>query len=256
MSLTEVDPIVLAPAFVAGLLVLLTHVPMGQEVLKRGIIFIDLALAQIAGLGLIAAAQLGWQLQGWEVQLLAMASALSGAVLLHWMERRWGRRQEALIGVLFILAATGSILLLANHPHGGESLKDLLVGQILWIDWPQLWPMLLVTALVLPLWYYSRWFDRGGFYFLFALAVTSSVQLVGVYLVFASLIIPALGSLGYRGKKSVAVGYVIGALGYALGLFFSSVFDLPSGAVIVWTIALTALLMRFFVFKSIEQLGG
>ncbi|MDQ7076154.1 MAG: metal ABC transporter permease [Gammaproteobacteria bacterium] len=255
MSLEGMDFSILGPAFFAGLLVLMTHVPMGQEVLKRGIIFIDLAIAQIAGLGLIAATRFDWQLHGWEVQLLAVSSALLGAALLSWMERRWKKNQEALIGVVFILAATASILLLADNPHGSESLKELLIGQILWIDWPQLWPLALVTAITLIIWYRCQtWISRSGFYFLFAVAVTSSVQLVGVYLVFSSLIIPALGSLVYPPKKALFIGYLIGALGYGLGLLLSALLNLPSGAVIVWMIAVVALAIRFIAPPKLTRI--
>ena len=120
--------------FVAGLLVLATHVPLGTQVLARGIVFIDLAIAQIAGLGVIAADALGFEPQGWAVQVAALAAALLGALLLTWTEKRWPDVQEALIGVLFVLAASAGMLLLANNPHGGEHLKDLLVGQILWVQ--------------------------------------------------------------------------------------------------------------------------
>ncbi|MDF1819245.1 MAG: iron chelate uptake ABC transporter family permease subunit [Immundisolibacteraceae bacterium] len=245
MSFEGLDLSILGPAFIAGLLVLATHVPLGQEVLKRGIIFIDLAIAQIAGLGVILAWHFGWEAHGWEVQLAALSAALVGALFLSWMEKKWGQHQEALIGITFILAATGSILLLANNPHGGDSLKDLLVGQILWITWDQLLPTLLITGFILGLLLFLRQKLSGlGFYLLFAVAVTSSVQLVGVYLVFASLIIPALGSLGH--KKPLVTGFFIGALGYGVGLLFSSLFDLPSGPVIVWSIAAMALVVSFF----------
>ena len=245
MSLDGLDLSILGPAFIAGLLVLATHVPLGQEVLKRGIIFIDLAIAQIAGLGVILAWRFGWEAHGWEVQLAALSAALVGALVLSWMEKKWGQHQEALIGITFILAATASILLLANNPHGGDSLKDLLVGQILWITWGQLVPTALVTGFILGLLFFLRQQLGGiGFYVLFALAVTSSVQLVGVYLVFASLIIPALGSLGRT--HALLMGFVIGALGYGSGLIVSSLFDLPSGAVIVWSIAVVALVVAFF----------
>lgn len=239
-----IDIAILGPAFVAGLLVLASHVPLGQEVLKRGIIFIDLAIAQIAGLGVILASRLGFETHGWEVQLIAIGSALLGAWGLSLLEKHHAQIQEALIGVSFILAATGGILLLANNPHGGEQLKELLVGQILWTTWAQLIPTALITGFILLLWFGLRRRGRVGFYLLFALAVTSSVQLVGVYLVFASLIIPALGSRDYRGGKSLLVAYAIGGLGYALGLTVSSVLDLPSGAVIVWSIATVALLWK------------
>src|SRR5210317_1100177 len=105
---------ILGPAIVAGLLVLSTHVPLGQEVLKRGIIFIDLAIAQVAGLGVLAAGVLGWEGNSWAVQLSAVAAALIAAAGLNWTEKRWPNSQEALIGILFVLAATGSILLLAE----------------------------------------------------------------------------------------------------------------------------------------------
>jgi zinc/manganese transport system permease protein len=236
---------ILGPAFIAGLLILATHVPLGQEVLKRGIIFLDLAIAQIAGLGVIAAYRFGLDTHDWEVQLVAVSSALVAAMTLGQLEKHYQQFQEALIGVTFILAATASILLLADNPHGGESLKDLLVGQILWITWDQLLPTALMTGFILLVLYnFRQKLNYMGFYMLFALAVTSSVQLVGVYLVFASLIIPALGSVGH--KNALLTGYVIGGLGYGFGLILSSLIDLPSGAVIVWSIAITA-----FVFKCL-----
>ncbi|MBT4520259.1 MAG: metal ABC transporter permease, partial [Halieaceae bacterium] len=132
MSWEGLDPTILGPAFVAGIIVLGTHVPMGQAVLRRGIIFIDIAIAQVAGLGVIAADTYGWEDSIWAVQGFAVCAAMFGAVILIWTEKHWPDVQEALIGVMFILAATGGILLLANNPHGGEQLKELLVGQILW----------------------------------------------------------------------------------------------------------------------------
>ncbi len=233
---------ILAPAFIAGILVLSTHVPLGQEVLKRGIIFIDLAIAQIAGLGVIAAYRFGWEAHGWEVQLAAVSSAVLGAWFLSWIEKHWREYQEALIGVIFILAATASILFLADNPHGGEHLTELLVGQILWVTWQELIPLLLVSGIILLVWFKFRiYLGHVGFYLLFALAITASVQLVGVYLVFASLIIPALGSLGMKSSNCLITGYLIGIFGYLSGLILSSFLDLPSGAIIVWCIAAVAL---------------
>ncbi|HET7866307.1 MAG TPA: metal ABC transporter permease [Burkholderiaceae bacterium] len=230
---------ILGPALVAGLLVLATHVPLGTQVLDRGIVFIDLAIAQIAGLGVIGADALGLPEGGPAVQAAAVCAALLGAWLLTWTERRAPQQQEALIGVMFILAACAGILLLAGNPHGGEHLKDLLVGQILWVNSTQLMWLAGVSALLLAamrLGWVQR-FGRFGFYGVFALAVTASVQLVGVYLVFSSLIIPALATRVHAGARRHAVAYGIGALGYALGLALSALFDLPSGAVIVWTLA-------------------
>jgi len=239
------DLAILGPACVAGLIVLSTHVPLGRQVLSRGIIFIDLAIAQIAGLGVILAQSLGIDEHGYGAQVAAAVAALLGAGLLAWTDKRWPERQEPLIGTLFVLAATGGLLLLANNPQGGEHLKDLLVGQILWVSYSQLVFPALLSAVLLGI---MAW--RGGqlsgawFYGLFALAITVSVQLVGVYLVFASLIVPALATIAMKGKGRLGLAYGIGIAGYVLGLVLSAVLDLPSGAMIVWTLAAVALLAQ------------
>jgi zinc/manganese transport system permease protein len=232
---------ILLPALLAGLLVLATHVPLGAQVLERGIVFIDLAIAQIAGIGVIATDAMGFEAQGWAVQAAALSAALFGALILTWTERRWPDIQEALIGVSFVLASCAGLLLLAGNPHGGEHLKDLLVGQILWVSSAQLVGMAVLSALVLALWFSLRErLGRMGFYLLFALAVTASVQLVGVYLVFTSLIVPALAVRRLRPAMRLPAAYVLGALGYALGLALSARFDLPSGAVVVLAMAAIA----------------
>ena len=236
---------ILGPACLAGLIVLSTHVPLGKQVLARGIIFIDLAIAQIAALGVILAQYFGIDEHGMGVQFAAAAAALAGAGLLSWTDRRWPEYQEPLIGTLFVLAATGGLLLLANNPQGGEHLKDLLVGQILWVSFAQLIPAAVLSAVLLAL----MWWRRGRlvgltFYALFALAITASVQLVGVYLVFASLIVPALATAGMKGGWRLVSAYAIGVFGYAAGLALSAVLDLPSGAMIVWTLAGGALLAQ------------
>jgi zinc/manganese transport system permease protein len=236
---------ILGPALIAGLLVLATHVPLGMQVLDRGIVFIDLAIAQIAGLGVIAADAMGVPAGGIAVQVAAVTAALLGAWLLTWTERRMPQQQEALIGVLFIVAASAGILMLAGNPHGGEHLKDLLVGQILWVGPTQLlWLGAITVVLLAALW--RGWIarlGRLGFYTAFAIAVTASVQLVGVYLVFSSLIIPALATRRMAGGRRIWTAYALGAVGYALGLALSAVLDLPSGAVIVCTLAVCAVAM-------------
>jgi len=232
---------IILPGLVAGILVLATHVPLGREVLKRGIIFIDLAVAQMAGLGVIAAGGFGLDPHGVGAQVAAFAAALTGGLLLSWTDRLFGRVQEAIIGVSFVLAATGGLLLLANNPRGGEELRDLLVGQILWADVHTLAPAAVLAALVLGSWRFVMGrFGRSGFYLLFAVSVTASVQLVGVYLVFASLMVPALATRSLR-SRALAFGYAIGFLGYLVGLLLSVVYDLPTGAVIVWTLTGVAL---------------
>jgi len=247
MSFEALDVSILGPALLAGLLVLTTHVPMGREVLGRGIIFIDLAVAQVSGLGVIASDRMHLQLGGLGVEIAAGTAAVLGALLLTWSERRFPDIQEALIGILFVLAATGGILLLAGDPHGGEQLKDLLVGQILWVSPTSLVPVAVLYAAVLALWWNLRGrLGRIGFYLLFAVTVTASVQLVGVYLVFASLIVPAVATRGQEGRGALATGFALGSLGYAVGLVLSALLDLPTGALIVWSLAAVGMLWRIF----------
>lgn len=246
MNFDSLDISILGPAFVAGLLVLSTHVPLGQQVLSRGIIFIDLAIAQIAGLGVIAADSFGWEPNGWAVQGIAVTAAMLGALLLNWTERRFRDIQEALIGVLFVVAATGGILLLSHNPHGGEHLKELLVGQILWVSYQQLIPVAILYALVLGVWFGTRHSRSLLFYVLFALTVTASVQLVGVYLVFTSLIVPAL-AVRQAGRNSLFLAYGMGACGYAVGLVASALFDLPTGAVVVWSLGILAVATAWLI---------
>lgn len=240
------DWTIIGPALAAGLIVLSTHVPLGQEVLKRGIIFIDLAIAQVAGLGVIAAHGMSWDPNGLEVQLVAVSAALLAALGLHWTERRWPDIQEPLIGVLFILAATGGILLLSGNPHGSEHLRELLVGQILWSTWASLVPIAVLYALVLAVWFGFREKMTGiGFYVAFAIVITASVQVVGIYLVFASLIIPALATVSLKYGSRLMVGYLIGGSSYFVGIVLSSIFDLPTGAIIVWSMAAIAVITGF-----------
>ena len=228
---------ILWPALAAGLLVTLTHVPLGAQVIRRGIVFIDLAIAQIAALGVIVAGALGWDAQGPALQIAALTAALCAALLLTWTERRWPQVQEAIIGAVFVLASSIAVLLLAGNPHGAEHLKDLLVGQILWVD-PRRLPLdALVYAALAGVWFgLGERIGRAGFYMLFACAVTISVQLVGLYLVFATLVIPSLATFFSRNRQ-LSRAYTVSALGYAGGLTVSAFTDLPSGPLIVCAMA-------------------
>jgi len=234
---------ILLPAFLAGLLVLATHIPFGMRVLQRGVIFADLAVAQIAGLGVIFAELLGLLEQPVLVQLIAAASALAGAALLAWIERRAPEVKEAYIGLTFVLAACLGVLLMSRDVHAGEHLKDLLVGQILWVNQSQLIATALLTAALLVVWnLFRERLGYFGFYALFALAITASVQLVGIYLVFASLIVPALATWRQT-KQRYFFAFAVGITGYALGLLASVWFDLPAGASIVWAMMLSGLFL-------------
>jgi zinc/manganese transport system permease protein len=231
---------ILLPALLAGLLVLASHVPLGMRVLARGIIFIDIAIAQFAGLGVILAHYMHWEGAG-ATQAAALGLAAAGALLLHFTEKNWPQVQEAIIGVSFVLVASVAILMLAHDAHGGEHLRDMLVGQILWTGWGDLPLLALINGAVLLAWLGGLRHSSLGFYLLFAVAITASVQVVGVYLVFASLIVPALAVRSLSGSGAAIAGWVVGGLGYVAGLTLSAWYDLPAGAAVVCALVLVAL---------------
>ncbi|MFZ0106783.1 MAG: metal ABC transporter permease [Thiobacillus sp.] len=240
VDLAAFDPGLLAWPLAAGLLVLATHVPLGRRVLARGIIFLDLAIAQIAVLGVIAAHALDLAAEAWATQIAAATAALAGAMLLAACERRWPDIQEALIGSTFVVAASLGVLLLAGDPHGGEHLSALLTGQILWATPAQVAQIAGLYAALLGFWWWRRTaggLGASGFYLIFALAITASVQLVGVYLVFASLILPALAVRGRPARQGVLIAWTLGAFAYAAGLAASAMFDWPTGPAIVIALA-------------------
>jgi zinc/manganese transport system permease protein len=137
---------------------------------------------------------------------------------------------------VFVLAATAGVLLLTSNVHGSEHLRDLLVGQILWVQPKQLVVAALAYTAVLAVWFSAgRRIGRVGFYVLFACVVTLSVQLVGVYLVFATLIVPPLATRQRESGRLIRA-WILGATGYVLGIGVSAAFDLPTGPLIVWTL--------------------
>ncbi|MEJ0062134.1 MAG: metal ABC transporter permease [Alphaproteobacteria bacterium] len=244
--MTHLELSILLPAFAAGALVLATHVPLGIEVLKRGIIFIDLAIAQVAGLGALAATlylETHGEHESVIIQLCSLGAALGGAWLLTWTEKHFHEIQEALIGCLFVFSASLALLLLGQNPHGGEHMKDLLAGQILWVSPRQLALTAGLYAALLAAWFLGRArLGRAGFYILFAFAVTASVQMVGVYLVFASLILPAIATRHAPEKRRLWIAYGIGIVGLLLGLLLSSLFDLATGPSVVCGLFAVALI--------------
>lgn len=245
---------ILWPAFIAGLLVVATHVPLGQEVLKRGIVFLDLAIAQLAALGVVVLNVFGNAFLHehggtHENTLLAMLvpciTSIAGALALYRLHKLDTAIQEALIGVTFVLAATGGMLLVAKDPHGGELLEKTLAGQILWVQPSELLGIGVIFGVILSLWYvYKAKWGTQLFYPLFAVTITLSTQLVGVYLVFATLIVPALTTSAmtqWRSRSRLIIGYGLGGAAYAVGLLISALWDLPSGPTVVWSICATCL---------------
>ena len=220
------------------------HAPLGIEVLKRGIVFIDLATAQVVGFAIIL---LGlWLEEPVSVvyQGVIFGAGIVIALFFRWIERKSPDEQEAVIGSSFIIAASVGVLVLANDPHGGEALNDVLSGQILFISWGDIATFLPVYGLFVIAWFVAPRL-RGGtsFFVLFAVVITSSVQLVGVYVVFASLILPALAAR--KGKGYVLWrAYASGAVAVIAAILVSAAADLPAGPFLALCFAISAAVMR------------
>ena len=246
----------MAPAFAVGLIVTAVHAPLGIEVLKRGIVFIDLATAQVVGLAIIVLG-LGLDDPSWAVRQAASFGAGIGiALFFRWIERKAPDEQEAVIGSCFVVAASVALLVLADSPHGGEELRHVLSGQILFVDWSDIAAFAPIYGLVAALWIVAPRLRTGaGFFILFSLAVTASVQLVGVYVVFASLILPALGArtpTGYALPRAVAGGFAAVVAAIAI----SAVADLPAGPFLVVCFAVSAAATRLLHRGGGRSNGG
>lgn len=235
----------LAPAFAAGLLALISHVPLGRQVLRRGIVFIDLAIAQVAGLGVALASSLLPHPEPSALAVTAALAALAGAGAVALLGRLWPERQEALIGVLYISAASLAVMVMSADPHGAQKLASMLSGDVLWVTWPALLPLAVATAaFVLVQWRWPALLTRAAlFYPAFALLISLSLPLLGLYLVFATLIVPALAALRAPDQGAAPrprTAYAVGAGGYALGLAASWHWDWPSGPAVVLALVLVA----------------
>ena len=221
----------MAPALAAGLLIALTHSMLGIKVLERGIVFIDLAIAQIAGLGLIVA-HIFLPEYGWAAQIVALLFAAFAGIFFYYIEKIAPEIQEAIIGCSFVLAASIGILILADHPHGSDEIKHLLSGQILFVTFSDIWHHIPAYLLTVILWFCCPKIRNNiGFYLIFALAITSSVQLVGIYVVFASLILPAIAARGH--KNPLIISWICGIMSVICGVILATIFDLPAGVIIV-----------------------
>ncbi|HLX13940.1 MAG TPA: metal ABC transporter permease [Bradyrhizobium sp.] len=232
------------PSFLVAVCLVGIHAYFGIQVLARNVIFVDLALAQIAALGATVAFMLGHPAQSLATYGYSLAFTMLAAVLLAFT-RAWARRvpQEALIGVIYVVAAAASILLIDRAPQGAEHLKQILTGNILTSGLGEIAvivPLYLVVALVHfllrgRLAKSSSLFWEFVFYATFGMVVTSSVALAGVLLVFSFLIIPAAIGVMYASTlpRQLAIGWVAGILTSAAGFAASFAFDLPTGAAIV-----------------------
>lgn len=246
---------ILLPALAAGVLVLSTHVLLGRQVLKRGIIFIDLAIAQIAALGAVVV-QLDHDIAELAYVTLWMPAifALLGAAVIAWLAKHMAEELEAMIGCFYVLSAVAAMLLLSNDPHGAELLKQLMSGQILWVSWQQLLiPAVIYSGILVLIYNQPKLLNSTYFYLIFAVVITLSVELVGVYLVFSTLILPALAVNKLMSKHALLWAYLVGFVGYFAGLFLSASYDLPSGAAIVVTLAICAVIFRLIAGRKQDE---
>ena len=232
------------PSFLVAVVLVGIHAYFGIQVLARKVIFVDLALAQIAALGATVAFMLGHPAQSIATYGYSLTFTLLAAVLLAFT-RAWGTRvpQEALIGVIYVVAAAMAILLIDRAPQGAEHLKQILTGNIITSGLNELAVIVpLYAAVGLLHWLLRRHMTGMGslvweflFYATFGIVVTSSVAIAGVLLVFSFLIIPAaIGVMfGELLSRQLAIGWIVGTFVSAAGLAASFAFDLPTGAAMV-----------------------
>ncbi len=231
---------------------------LGLHVVRRGIIFIDIAMAQMASLGICVAVLLHLNLEGWPAFLIALGFTLLGAAIFSITGKRSSQiPQEAIIGIGYVVAAAAAVLLLSRAAEGDEEIKNMLVGNILLVSPWDVWKCLGLFVAVGLVHFVLRKslllvsFDRETayrqglavrwwdflFYALFGLVVTSFVSIAGVLLVFSYLIVPAVCGIGLADSlgKRFLIGWLIALIGGVVGLFLSFKCDLPSGAAIVCT---------------------
>ncbi len=240
-----------APALFACLLISLVNGPLGAEVVRRGIIFIDLAIAHIAGLGFIAGTVLFPDAPFWLLQFITYIFVLIFASIFWMLERKLPQRVEAWIGVSFILAASITFLLVDDHPHAGGLIKSLLSGQILFTTWNDVARLALIYGVVLAvMWLRNLHRHPYGFYVLFTLAITTCIPIAGVYLIFASLILPGLAAERMSNPNLAVV--LIGIISTILGIGMGMLLDLPNGPclVVAYLIVTTVVMVKQLHFKT------
>ena len=232
------------PSFLVAVCLVGIHAYFGIQVLARKVIFVDLALAQIAALGATVAFMLGHSAQSPATYGYSLAFTLLAAVLLAFT-RSWATRvpQEALIGVIYVVAAAAAILLIDRASQGAEHLKQILTGNILTSGLNEVAAIVpLYAAVGLLHWLLHRWLSGPGslvwefvFYATIGVVVTSSVAIAGVLLVFSFLIVPAAIGVMFASSlaRQLAIGWVVGTVTSAAGLAASFAFDLPTGAAMV-----------------------
>lgn len=255
--------------FAACLILTGMHVYLGLHVIQRGVIFVDLALAQMAALGATVGFLFGFHLHSTQCYLFALGFTIIGAAFFAISRhRKESVPQEAYIGILYAIASAASILILSKAPEGGEELKSLLVGHLLFVDWPEIYKMLGLYSLIgflhwlirRPVFLISANPDEAvrqnynlivwdfAFYGLFGFVVASSVEIAGVLLVFCFLIVPSVCAIYFAKTNTnrLLVGWLVGLITSIAGVAVSFFFDLPTGAAIVCTFGFSLMICRFF----------
>ena len=245
--------LILLPAFVLCALMTLTHTYLGLHVLARGIIFVDLALAQVAAMGVSIAFLLGWDSHGLGAQLIALGSTLIAAILLAKLRDIADKTtREVIIGCLYVVATAISIVVLSRSSQGMEELKSMFSGNILWVRWQEIGLLSVIYVVVAAFHsiFFRRFYalsfnERDGaktpfiwellFFVSFALVITFAVNLAGVLMVFAFLIIPAFSAslLAQTFLARLFLGWAMAMVGSVAGLWLSFAEDLPTGAIVV-----------------------
>ena len=256
----------LAPAIVASLIIAGIHAYLGLHVVERGVIFVDLSLAQIASLGAAIAVWQGSDPNNASVYWMSLGFTLIGAVIFSMIKGHSARiPQEAIIGISYAVASAAVILTLSKATGEAEHLRDMLVGNILSVQWPEvgLTAAIYVAIGVFHYIFRKRFLEismdakaaaaRGIsvrfwdflFYASFGFVVTRSVAIAGVLLVFCYLIVPSVGGMLFSGKigPRLAIGWIMGTVVSMLGMYFSVLFDLPTGATIVCTFGAALVMM-------------
>jgi zinc/manganese transport system permease protein len=279
----EILPFLLWP-FMASLILTGIHAYLGVHVVERGVIFVDLALAQIAALGATIAILAGMDPHGLGAYWLSLAFTFVGAAIFAFARTRRGHiPQEAFIGIAYAVASAAAILAMSKATGETEHLKDMLVGNILAVSRHEvLKTALLYGAIGLFHYIFRRRFllistdpeqaEAQGisirfwdflFYASFGFVVTSSVAIAGVLLVFCYLIVPSVGAMLFADRvgRRLAIGWTMGTLVSALGVYFSVLLDLPTGATIVCTFGAVLVVMflvhlLFFHGRGARSLAG
>ena len=253
------------PPLVACLVIVAIHSYLGLHVLAREVIFVDLSLAQMAALGSSVAILAGSQPDSPSAFLYALGFTTLGAGLfaLTRTSRKGAVPQEAIIGIVYVMASAAAILVADRTPRGGEAIKDILVGSLLWVDWPTIIRLALVYVILgifhwvlrqrfltisfspetaLAQGWRIRWWDFL-FYLSFGIVITFSVPIAGVLLVFSFLVVPAAVAFQFtrRQGRLALISWLAGALASAGGLWISFHYDLPTGPVVVCVFGLVLL---------------